>query len=761
MVRGGRAGNGSSENIGQSTAALTGVAPVASAAARRAKSTQTTPQGPALTPSQTSEVPSLRSGAERMTSTVFIDTVEIAVMHRSQQIESIEATSSAMSRQAASDVEIETRTVVVGTENVDLGSSQVVPEEGTGRSAGGGQSELSLVHPLKRQEYSQPSVAVDGDSSRSETRIESVMRSRETLEILAVSRTVEHLPQGEASSREMIRMVPANAGSVVRSNPTTVETDGAGPATVETRSVADGGIEPAVFIPHSTERISLMSEEAPGATGVHSPATFLERSKAGPPMLTAVKLPEGALAVTPLRQPMMSLPASDTQDVQRNLDEPVVVDVKIDVPDVKGPGGIRAEPNRKVGSMIRRASRDSELLAMTDVRFLVPDRTGAPSISGTEKVAAPAFSERLSRKQGSQNGANLTSMEVQIDEAIERGLGFLARHQASNGSWSLHQFAVGKPYQDAISDEAIDADTAATGLALLSFMGAGYHHREDMYQEVVRAAIEYLKRNQRSDGNLFVSEGPNANRSAALYSHAIASIALCEAYGMTLDSELKNSAQMALKYITQSQHLIRGGWRYQPNAGTDTSVSGWMMMALKSGQLANLEVPEETFAKIVDYLDLASTGQQPYLFAYNPYAPDTPQQRHGRRPSKTMTAVGLLMRLYSGWGRDYSDMVRGADYLLKHPPSFQDRDTYFWYYATQVMFHMGGEYWKKWNQQLYSLLRASQTIEGPLAGSWDPHNPVSDKWGKHAGRLYVTTMNLLSLEIRYRHLPIYEEVTGE
>lgn len=49
-----------------------------------------------------------------------------------------------------------------------------------------------------------------------------------------------------------------------------------------------------------------------------------------------------------------------------------------------------------------------------------------------------------------------------------------------------------------------------------------------------------------------------------------------------------------------------------------------------------------------------------------------------------------------------------------------------------------------------------QVTTGPLAGSWDPHNPVPDRWAV-AGRIYVTTLNLLSLEVYYRHLPIYEE----
>jgi hypothetical protein len=188
-----------------------------------------------------------------------------------------------------------------------------------------------------------------------------------------------------------------------------------------------------------------------------------------------------------------------------------------------------------------------------------------------------------------------------------------------------------------------------------------------------------------------------------------------------------------------------------------------MMMALKSGQLAELEVPEQSLDRVQVYLDQAqASGDQQHLYRYNPYAPDTPDKRHGRAPNRTMTAVGLLMRLYGGWHRDHPDMVRGANYLLKNLPAIgtnerPQRDTYYWYYATQLMFHMGGDYWKTWNAKLHPLLVNSQIQEGPLAGSWEPRGPIPDAWAPHAGRLYVTTMNLLSLEVTYRHLPLYED----
>ena len=127
-----------------------------------------------------------------------------------------------------------------------------------------------------------------------------------------------------------------------------------------------------------------------------------------------------------------------------------------------------------------------------------------------------------------------------------------------------------------------------------------------------------------------------------------------------------------------------------------------------------------------------------------------------------MTAVGLLMRLYTGWRRDDPNMILGARTLAQNVPEMGTsrrprRDTYYWYYTTQVMYHMGGDYWESWNQKLHPLLANTQLATGELSGSWNPLSPVPDRWGSHAGRIYVTSMNLLSLEVYYRHLPIYEE----
>jgi hypothetical protein len=436
----------------------------------------------------------------------------------------------------------------------------------------------------------------------------------------------------------------------------------------------------------------------------------------------------------------------------------------VDIAAKLGVGGIGRRLTPTVGSVDRDAREDSKMLATTGPRFIRRNVGGRPQISATAATAADAFRDRMELRTQSQPGSSAGPL---TDETIELGLTFLARYQLPSGGWTLAGYGDEEP--------AMVSDAAATGLALLAFQGAGYHHLDFKYDDNIRDALKFLVSNQREDGGLFIPGNPDSNAFAEYYTHGIAAIALCEAYGMTQDPWLKQPAQKSLDFIVKSQTVIRpqgagdsyGGWRYSEGMGPDTSVSGWMLMALKSGELAGLEVPQETYTHIQGWLKRAQASEdEPHLYRYNPFAGDDASRIHGRRPSKTMTAVGLLMRLYLGWDRDSSAMQMGGDYLAESPPAMgstaepirdRSRDTYYWYYATQVMFHLGGENWKNWNEHLQELLVTSQIKRGPNAGSWDPIRPVPDRWAGNAGRLYVTTLNLLSLEIPYRHLPLHED----
>ena len=77
---------------------------------------------------------------------------------------------------------------------------------------------------------------------------------------------------------------------------------------------------------------------------------------------------------------------------------------------------------------------------------------------------------------------------------------------------------------------------------------------------------------------------------------------------------------------------------------------------------------------------------------------------------------------------------------------------YYNYYATQVLHHWGGPEWDRWNSVMREHLIRTQIRDGHATGSWD----IADRHGYVGGRVYMTTLALLTLEVYYRHLPLYQ-----
>jgi hypothetical protein len=359
----------------------------------------------------------------------------------------------------------------------------------------------------------------------------------------------------------------------------------------------------------------------------------------------------------------------------------------------------------------------------------------AGGLMGGRSLPGVAFAGRSAAsrdKMLSAGGGNAAS-----EAAVAKGLNWLVRTQnQADGRWTLGQ--------DAIND-----DVAATGLALLPFLAAGQTHKapkgekESPYAKTVERGLNFLKTQQRSTGCF-----GNPDRGQMMYGQAIATMAVCEAYGMTQDAGLKRTAQLALDYLVKAQHSV-GGFRYKPGQAGDTSVTGWCLQALKSGYLAGLNVPRDTMTKVGNFLDTVQS-QAGGAYAYQP----------NRSPSPNMVAVGLLCRQYLGWGPKNPGLVTGIENLNKNLPSKEtaqrpDLGMYYFYYATQVAHFYGGEVWHKvWNPKIRDLLIETQdnSPDAKRRGSWPPDKSTT---GRSGGRHAITCLALLTLEVYYRHLPLY------
>jgi len=295
-------------------------------------------------------------------------------------------------------------------------------------------------------------------------------------------------------------------------------------------------------------------------------------------------------------------------------------------------------------------------------------------------------------------------------------------------------------------------DVAGTGFGLLPFLAAGQTHKpakdrketQKDYSKGIDAALKFLISKQQKNGNF----------GGTAYSHGIATIAMCEAYGLTSDPVLKVKAQMAINFIVDSQDPNGGGWRYSPRSPGDMSVTGWMIMALKSGQMTNLSVPVGCLKKAEQFVDSCQVGQSSGTYSYLPNGQATP----------AMTAVGMLCKMYLGVGPRNPTLLKGIDYLKTNPPT-KTENLYYEYYATQVMHHVGGEHWDFWNKgpggngkggirdYLIGKMDSGNDPKRPTQkGSWAPTQQGHVSEG---GRVMATSLSLLTLEVYYRHLPLY------
>lgn len=425
--------------------------------------------------------------------------------------------------------------------------------------------------------------------------------------------------------------------------------------------------------------------------------------------------------------------------------------VSLPRPDAVLPDAPARTPEKMTGPPSQ--ERDRLLLGRADFQS-VPARMDGLEIRPTtfRLTRPPASGTRVARADdGDMTAYLLRQAEVrkesidllggtkESEAAVERGLDWLAAHQNRDGSWSLQGFTSNCKHPQCTAAAAVTSDTAGTGLALLPFLAAGYTHKAGKHQQTVGRGVKWLTEQQRVDGGWLA---PGDGR--PMYGHGLAAIALCEAFGMTKDPQLHGPAQKALDFIVRGQHAASGGWRYQPNTPGDTSVLGWQVMALKSGELAGLTVPPQALEGAQRWLKSVE-GNQPVggLFGYQ-----TPT------PTPAMTAQGLLCLQLMGARRSDPRLVAGADYLLRNLPQRNVDTSYYWYHATQVMYHMQGKYWKAWNERLRDLLVSTQITQGPMSGTWDP----VDAREKTGGRICSTALRLLMLEVYYRHLPLYQQL---
>jgi hypothetical protein len=312
------------------------------------------------------------------------------------------------------------------------------------------------------------------------------------------------------------------------------------------------------------------------------------------------------------------------------------------------------------------------------------------------------------------------------ERAVEHALYWLARNQERNGKWLVSRHG---------GTRSDDLKVSLTGLSLLAFLGAGHTERVGKYRSNVRRAVSFLKLMQNRKGMI----GDNsAHGTGGCYNHAIAGLALAEAYGMARIPSTGRAARRAVEFSCKSRsEKDFGGWRYNfSSRGADLSVTEWFVAQLVTAKAVGLKVPNQTLSDALGYVESCEAEGEPGMFGYQPHKP---------RDSLPMSSVGMHAKLLLGYSP--SELSEGVELLRWTPPEWNEGNFYYWYYATQVMFQTGGTYWTEWNREMTQMLLTQQRQGNAEDGSWDPIH----KYGKGTGRVWSTAAGALCLEVYYRY----------
>jgi hypothetical protein len=393
------------------------------------------------------------------------------------------------------------------------------------------------------------------------------------------------------------------------------------------------------------------------------------------------------------------------------------------------------------------------------------------AVSDSETGGSAAFlnigaGKGASGMLGSRNGlgkqrarGQLGSQGRAVDGGIDSGLRWLKRHQSPNGSWDAVEYVRNceeNPKCEPGVLQAGDTNVAMTGYAVLCFLGAGYDHKTpNKYSKVVTKGLEYLISIQKKDGLM-------GERN---YEHAVATMALAEAYAMTNDVVLRTPAQNGVNVVLARQSKGKStyglAWDYvdQNDARLDTSVTGWNVMALKSALAGGLQIKDGmTGAK--QWLEEAYKASNPDWKKFDPYSskatfPYVWDSVSGKVERDNLSFVGAVCGVFLGHHRGdimLESLCNDMEARWVDSGAYKTNN-YASYYIVMAEFQSGGDRWKKCLETIIPhLLQTQRVADGCYDGSWDFTGQAYH--GFDTGRVLSTCYSLLNLEVAYRYVKV-------
>lgn len=357
-----------------------------------------------------------------------------------------------------------------------------------------------------------------------------------------------------------------------------------------------------------------------------------------------------------------------------------------------------------------------------------------------------------------QNKQYMGSHGKQADIAIDAGLRWLKKHQSPDGSWNAINYfrnctdagLKGEPGAGSVGN----ANIAITGYSLLCYLGVGYDHKTpNKYRKIVDSGISYLLRNQNPDGSF-------GERN---YEHAIASMAIFEAFAMTNDTSLIEPSKKAIRILVDRQSISNSssyknalGWDYvAPNPNRiDFSVSGWCVMALKSAYAGGFDVKTSMhdFDKLLriswetanpNWRNLTSYDKSIFPYTFNANTLKTEKDH--------LAFVGGLCSVFLGHKAGDPMLDSLTNEVKAHWLDTKDyrNNMYALYYSSLLAFQTQLT-WKDWREEYVPYLTSTQIREPDTCNDGTWKFTPQQFHGADTSQVLLHTYALLALEVAYR-----------
>lgn len=401
-----------------------------------------------------------------------------------------------------------------------------------------------------------------------------------------------------------------------------------------------------------------------------------------------------------------------------------------------------ASPSRRAAAKALGSMGAEASAAIAPLTSLLADAKAKAQTEAAEALGSIATA-------AARRGIAPTAAATSVAHAVDAGLDWLVRHRDGAGLWSSGGFdkaCSGEP--KCAGKSAWVYDVGVTSLALLAFVDNGETPLRGKRHAVVKAGFAALAAGQRADGLIGAPDSLHV-----LYEHAVATLALAEAYRLTKMPALETPLRRAIAVVEATRNRD-AAWRYElaPKGDNDTSLTNWMARALVSASDAAIKVDPAGLRGALSWVESMTEpeyGRTGYQQKGGP--PARLQECLNTFPadkSEALTAAGLLVRLAAGRTAENDPMVaKGAALLATKPPRWDlhdgSIDLYYWMHGAEAMRRLGGAPHVAWSKALAAaLLKGQVAAEKSCArGSWDAVDP----WSPAAGRVYTTSAALIAL----------------